>query len=292
MTKEIVKGIYVETQYEGVNVGAIQVADDLICIDSPSYPRDARKWSTILGSIHSRPARFLFLTDCHGDRLLNTRWLNAPLVIHQEAAEQIRALKRRYPQEWLSSLSRRNPTAGKELSSSPIETVTMSFSKEMTIVVDDMSIVLRNEPGPSPSSSWLYIPERKILFAGDSIAVDTHPLISEMNCKQWIESLRALTEHDDLVDIIVPGRGPISDMGSVGPVLDYLLHIQNLVREHIEAGKMRESLADYFEELVNCFPVDPLPVEWIKDQIFSGLNRVYQEILVEEYFDSSILEQT
>ena len=168
----------------------------------------------------------------------------------------------------------------------------MSFSKEMKIVVDDMSIVLRNEPGPSPSSSWLYIPERKILFTGDSIVVDTHPLISEMNCSQWIDSLRALSEHDDLVDIIVPGRGPITDMGSVGPVLDYLLHIQNLVREHMEVGKMRESLADYVGELVNCFPVDPLPVEWIKAQILSGLNRVYQEILAEEYFDSSVLEQT
>lgn len=289
--KEIVKGIYVETEYEGVNVGAIQVADDLICVDSPSYPRDARQWSTILGSIHSRPARFLFLTDSHGDRLLNTRWLNAPLVIHQQAAEQIRGLKRRYPQDWLSSLSTRNPAAGKELSSGPIETVSMSFSTEIKIIVDGMTIVLQHEPGPTPASSWLYIPERKILFAGDSIVVGTHPLLSDMNSKQWIDSLHRLTALDDVVDVIVPGRGPLTDMSSVNPILEYLLHIQDLVRAHIETGKMIESLADHVDDLVGYFPVDSLPIRWIKNQISSGLDHVYQEILVEDYLESSILEQ-
>lgn len=286
--KEIVKGIVVETEYEGVNVGAIQVEDELFCIDSPSYPRDARRWTTFLGSDHAKPARFLILTDCNGDRMLNARWLNAPLVIHQRAAEQLSELKRRYPQDWINSLSIRNPAAGKELSSGPIEPVSMSYSAEMKIVADGMSIVLRHEPGPTSASSWIYIPERKILFTGDSIVVGTHPPLAEMNCGKWIDSLNRLIALSDSIDLIVPGRGPLCDASSANRILEYLLQIQTTVQEHIDAGKTRETLSVYADDFVDYFPIGSLPVEWIKGQIICGLDRVYQEIIIEEYLEAPV----
>jgi cyclase len=289
--KEIVKGIFVETEFEGTNVGAIQVEKELFCIDSPSYPRDARRWTTFLGSIHLKPARFTILTDCNGDRLLNTRWLNAPLIMHQHAADQLSGLKRRYPQEWLNSLSKRNPAAGKELSSSPIDRVSLSFSTEMKIVADGLTIVLRHEPGPTPASSWIFIPERKILFSGDSVVVDTHPLVADMHIGQWIDSLHRLTALGDALDVIVPGRGPLCDASSVTPILEYLLHFRALVQEHLDAGNMQESLSDYTDELIEYFPLGSLPIEWIRDQIVRGLERVYQELKVEDYMDSTVLEQ-
>ena len=289
--KEIVKGIFVETEYDGANVGAIQLEDEIYYVDSPSYPRDARQWMTALGLIHSRPARFLFLTDCGGDRLLNVRWLHAPLVVHQHAYQRISEFKRRYPQEWLHSLSVRNPAAGKELSSGPIEPVSLSFTEELKILGDGMSIVLKHEPGPTPESSWLYIPERRILFTGDSIVVGTHPPIAEMNSKSWIESLERLTEFDDIIDVVIPGRGPVSDSKAALPIVEYLKEIRRIVQDHIDAGKTGESLSDYVDDLANCFPLGTLPLEWIKGQILRGLERVYQEIIVEEYLESNVFEQ-
>jgi cyclase len=289
--KEIVKGIFVETDFEGANVGAIQVEKELFCIDSPSYPRDARRWTTFLGSIHSKPARFTILTDFNGDRLLNTRWLNAPLIMHQHAADQLGEIKRRYPQEWLNSLSVRNPAAGKELSSRPIDRVSMSFSKEMKIVADGLTIVLRHEPGPTPASIWIFIPERKILFTGDSIVTGTHPLVADMHSGQWIDSLHRLAALGDTVDVIVPGRGPLCDAHSLSPILEYLLHIRALVQGHLDAGKLQESLSDYADDLIDYFPVGSLPAKWIRDQIVRGLERVYQELKVEDYMDSTVLEQ-
>ncbi len=288
---EIVKGIFAETEFEGVNVGAVLVEDNLVCIDSPSYPRDARQWSTSLSRIHSRPARFLFLTDCNGDRMLNARWLRAPLVVHQQTADQLGELKRRYPSEWIKSLSQRNPAGGKEISSSPIEPVSLSFSKELKIIVDDFTIVLRHEPGPTLASSWLYLPERKILFSGDSVVSETHPPIAGMNSKKWIESLQKLIELEDVIDVIIPGRGPLTDISSAYPIIEYLQQIRSIVREHLDAGKMQESLSDYVDDLMSCFPVGSLPVAWIRAQITRGLEQVFQEIMVEEYMEGSVMEQ-
>jgi glyoxylase-like metal-dependent hydrolase (beta-lactamase superfamily II) len=290
--KEIVKGIFVETEFDGVNVGAIQVEDDLFYIDSPSYPRDARRWATFLGSIHSRPARYLILTDSHGDRVLNSRWLNAPIVMHQNGAEQINEIKRRYPQDWLSSLSARNPASRRELSSSPVERVSMSFSMEMRIITDGLTIVLRHEPGPTPASSWVFIPERKILFAGDSIVYETHPMLAQMNSGQWMDSLQRLSALADEIDVIVPGRGPVCDAHAATAVLEYLVEIRAAVQEHIDAGKSEESLGDYAEDLLDSFPIGTLPREWTKEQIVRGLERVYQELIVEDYMESTVIDQT
>lgn len=291
LMKEIVKGIFVETEYEGVNVAAIKVDENLICVDTPSYPRDARQWATTLGRLHPRPARFLFLTDANGDRMLNTRWLHAPLVVHQHAADQIIELKRRYPSAWIQSLIKRNSSAGRELSSGPVEPVSLSFSEEIKLLVDSISIVLRHESGPMPSSSWLHIPERKMLFTGDSVVVGTHPPIANMHSKQWIESLERLTELDDVVDVIVPGRGDVTDTSAVPPIIDYLRHIRSIVNEHIESGNTEDTLSEYVDDLLECFPVGSLPVNWVRSQIAKGLERVYQELLVEDYLDSTVLEE-
>ncbi len=289
--KEIVKGIFVETEFEGVNVAAIKVDDNLICVDTPSYPRDARQWSTTLGRFHRKPARFLFLTDANGDRLLNARWLHAPLVVHQQGADLIAGLKRRYPSEWIQSLIKRNSAAGKELSSSPIEPVALSFSEEIKLLVDSISIVLRHESGPMPSSSWLFIPERKMLFTGDSVVMGTHPPIANMNSKQWIASLERLAELEDVIDVIVPGRGELTDVSAVPPIIDYLRYVRSIIIEHIEAGSPEDTLSEHVDDLVDCFPIGSLPINWVRGQIAKGLERVYHEILVEENMDSAVLEE-
>ncbi|MFN2188146.1 MAG: MBL fold metallo-hydrolase, partial [Candidatus Promineifilaceae bacterium] len=173
--KEIVKGIFVETEYEGVNVSAVKFEDTLICVDAPSYPRDARQWISLLSRIHPKSPRYLFITDCHGDRMLNARWMHAPVVVQQKAAEQIGELKRRYPHDWIQSLIKRNSPAGRELSSGPVEPVALSFSDEFRLLVDGKTFIFQHAAGPMPSTSWLYIPERGILFTGDSVVVKTHP---------------------------------------------------------------------------------------------------------------------
>ncbi|HFQ94131.1 MAG TPA: hypothetical protein ENK32_08995, partial [Anaerolineae bacterium] len=75
--EQIANNIYVETNYEGVNVGAIVTPKGVIAIDAPSYTRQARDWAMRLNALHPKGIQYTILTDWHGDRILNTRWLNA-----------------------------------------------------------------------------------------------------------------------------------------------------------------------------------------------------------------------
>jgi glyoxylase-like metal-dependent hydrolase (beta-lactamase superfamily II) len=276
--QELAENIFVETGYEGVNVGAIVTKGGIICIDAPSFPRDARHWVTRLSQLNPRPIKFIILTNAHGDRILNTRWLDAPIIAHDHAAEKLNNYDKRYPQNLLDSLGQRNPMAGKELVNGPVDRAAVTFNKSITVIADDYHIVLSHAPGPSPGNIWAYIPEAGLLFTGDSVTVNEPPILAEICCTEWLRSLTdAMTRLD--VHLLIPGRGDISTpQEAVPPLVDYLGYIEENIRQIILDGKRRESTIFLEETLLSRFPIGDLPQEWVQKQIRLGLERVYNEI--------------
>jgi glyoxylase-like metal-dependent hydrolase (beta-lactamase superfamily II) len=276
--EELAENIFVETSYEGVNVGAIVTKGGIICIDAPSYPRDARHWVTRLSQLNSRPIKFVILTNANGDRILNTRWLDAPIIAHNKAAEKLNNYDKRYPQHLLDSLGHRNPMAGKELVNGPVDKAAVTFNKSISVIADDYHIILSHRPGPSPDNIWAYIPETGILFTGDSVSVDMPPLIADICCVDWLHSLNeSINNHD--IQSLVPGRGDITTPEeAIPPLVDYLNYIEENVRQIILEDKRREAITFLEETLLSKFPVGDLPDDWLQKQIRLGLERVYNEI--------------
>ena len=276
--QELAENIFVETAYEGVNVGAIVTKGGIICIDAPSFPRDARHWVTRLSQLNPRPIKFVILTNAHGDRILNTRWLDAPIIAHDQAAEKLNNYDKRYPQNLLDSLGQRNPMAGKELVNGPVDRAAVTFDKSITVMAGDYHIVLSHAPGPSLGNIWAYIPETGILFTGDSLTVNEPPLLAEICCAEWLHTLNDSITHFD-IRALVPGRGNISTPEvALPPMVDYLNYIEENIRQMIMDGKKRESTIFLEEILLSKFPLGDLPSEWVQRQIRLGLERVYNEI--------------
>jgi cyclase len=276
--EEIAEGIFVTTQYEGVNVGAIVEEEGVICIDVPSYPRDARHWASVLRRLSCYPVQYVILTDAHGDRVLNTRWLNAPIVAHHCAAEKLNSYDKRYPQPLLENLIVRNPENGRELANSPVERATISFTDEMTLVKNGYDIVLRAAPGPTAGNSTVYIPQAGVLFTGDVVVNDTHPLLAEAQSQQWLETLRRLATIAPAVTTVVPGRGALINEEATQPVVAYLESVRGHVAAHLAENRPRDEVAGYVQELMDCFPLGDLPRDWVQRQVRLGLERVYDEM--------------
>jgi glyoxylase-like metal-dependent hydrolase (beta-lactamase superfamily II) len=276
--EELAPNIFVETSYEGVNVGAIVTKGGIICIDAPSYPRDARHWVTRLSQLNPRPIKFAILTNAHGDRILNTRWLDAPIVAHEKAAEKLNNYDKRYPQHLLESLAQRNFMAGKELVNGPVDRAAISFNTIITIIAGEYHLILSHNPGPSPGNAWVYIPETDILFTGDSVSVDTPPIISDLCVTKWLKSLTETLNNFD-VQYLVPGRGSVSSPDqAVPPLIDYLTYIEENIRQLILEDKKREAAIFLEGKLLAMYPTDDLSQEWLQKQIRLGLERAYNEI--------------
>lgn len=277
--EEIANGIFVETAYEGVNVGAIVTNDGVVCIDVPSYPRDAREWAHRVDRLHGRGLRYLILTDFHGDRILNTRWMNAPIIAHQSTSERLVSYDRRYPQQLLESLVLRNPMLGRDLTNAPVDQVAISFDGTISLNNSDRVMTLCSRPGPTPGTIWVSLPESGILFAGDSVVSGVHPPLSEMCLQKWQESLARLYTNDFDVQLIVPGRGDLCGPAEIEPLLGFLERISSVVGQHIAAERSRQALADHVDEFSGYFPSLTTAPEWADQQISLGLQRAYDELI-------------
>ena len=276
--EELAPGIYAETDFVGVNVGAIVTSKGMVAIDVPSFPRDARSWALTLHRTHHFAVHTALVTDFHGDRTLNTRWLNAPVITHSLTAERLFSYDKRFPGYLLESLNQRHPDRGRELSNSPVERPTISFDGKLTLFIGGKQIELTAVPGPTPSNIWVSIPDANILFVGDTLMVDTHPIITEGNSAQWLASLDKLEAMAPKLLAIVPGRGPVCDGSAIPPIRDYIRHMRETIQRHIAAGKTIDETAVYIPEFLSAFPINDLPLDWLKRQIKSSLDHVYLEL--------------
>jgi glyoxylase-like metal-dependent hydrolase (beta-lactamase superfamily II) len=276
--QQVANGIYVETGYEGVTVGAIVRENGIICIDAPTYPRDARHWAMRVRQLSPAPIQYVILTDHHGDRIMNTRWLDAPIISQQQAAEKLMGYDKRYPQPLLDSLLWRNPEQGRELSSAPVDKAAISFSRELSLVQNGLTLTIHHAPGPTSSNVWVILPEAGVLFSGDSVVMDCHPLLAEANSGRWLESLQELQQWIDAGYTIVPGRGRLCGPEAARCIAEYIARVRSCIENHYRQERPREELTNYVSDLLAMFPLDGLPRDWVQRQVRLGLDRVYDEI--------------
>jgi len=281
--EEIAEGIFVSTEYFGVNVGAIISKRGIICIDVPSYPDDARHWATQVNRLSARSVRYVILTDAQGDRILNSRWLNGPLIMQQSAAETLFSYEKRYPANLIESLNARSSLASRDFASSPVDHPSLSFSQELTLFAGERSIVLKSKVGPSFGSSWVYIPDAKVLFAGDGVTIQQHPFWSEPVTATWLRNLKSLADSQSTIDTIIPGRGSIIEPDSVEILYAYLKKVRADIRQLIKSGINRDQVGRRAALLMNEFPIGDLSYDWVYRQVSRSLVALFDELTNESY---------
>ena len=88
--------------------------------------------------------------------------------------------------------------------------------------------------GHTPSDLVLYLPDDKVLFAGDLVFSMNHPWVADGSIRGWetaLEELRALD-----ATVIVPGHGPIGGKQTIVIMENYLSDLNRAAREMNEAG--------------------------------------------------------
>ena len=287
--EEIAENVFIETAYEGVNVGAVRTRRGIIAIDVPSYPRQARDWAMRLHALTPRSVQYTILTDYHGDRILNARWLNAPIIAHEATADKLRSYDKRYPQLLLESLASRHPEYGRELSQTPVEHASMSFTQLMQLWKGGSEVQLFATPGPTAGSIGVYLPDTGVLFTGDTIVTEMPPLLTEADTAVWLKTIEQLQNWSQPINHIVPGRGKPCNLDALTTVANYIQTMREQIQAHIEEKRPREEIYAYLPQFLNRYPHPPFSLEWLKRQIKYSLDHVYDEIQLKNKAISSSL---
>lgn len=280
--QELAPGVWVETEYRLITVGAIQTESGWLLIDTPPYPRDAWHWRETLAEIAPLPVLAVVLTDGHRDRLLGTCWFDVPTVIaHDETLAQMASLSAAFMESVAEALAR-TPAEREQFASARLVMPTVTFSQRMILHYGSCHISLLSMTGPMAGSVWVHLPEQRVLFMGDSLSVNEHPYISGPYTKEWLDNLTELRRPRFAADLLVPGRGPVVDKNATEPLSNYLRLVRRRVQSLYRAGRPRADTASLVPELLTAFPYDPADSENVQRRIKSGLDRIYEELKTNE----------
>jgi glyoxylase-like metal-dependent hydrolase (beta-lactamase superfamily II) len=110
-----------------------------------------------------------------------------------------------------------------------------TFDGEMAITVGAKEVRLY-EVGPAHTRGDLlvHVPSDRVVFSGDILFVEGHPVIWAGPIGNWIRACDRILAMD--VDVIVPGHGPITDKGGVRRLRAYLEYIAREARRRYDAG--------------------------------------------------------
>ena len=110
-----------------------------------------------------------------------------------------------------------------------------TFTGETQRQVGD-KIVELIEVGPAHTNGdvLVHVPTDKVVFTGDILFIEGHPILWAGPVKNWINACDRIISME--VDFVVPGHGPVTDNRGVKAVRDYLAYIDTESRERFESG--------------------------------------------------------
>jgi glyoxylase-like metal-dependent hydrolase (beta-lactamase superfamily II) len=112
---------------------------------------------------------------------------------------------------------------------------TLTFEGELTRKVGNKQVRLI-EVGPAHTRGDVlaYVPQDRVIFTGDMLFINGHPIIWAGPVANWIKACQLMIDLD--VETVVPGHGPVTDKKGVAAVKGYLEYIAAEARRRYDAG--------------------------------------------------------
>jgi glyoxylase-like metal-dependent hydrolase (beta-lactamase superfamily II) len=237
--EELAPGVVAFTAEGDPNVGAVIGEDAVLAVDARATPVLAREWLDELRRLTDKPVRYLMLTHYHAVRVLGASAFDADWVIAHDGTR--RWILERGEADFESE-TRRFPRLFKDVESIPGLTYpNVSFTDMLTLELGGRQVqLLHLGRGHTQGDASVWLPEDKILFAGDLVEARAAPYMGDAFVEEWaattldrVEALGAQT--------IVPGRGPAAGPEAIAETREYLRTLWVTVR----AG--HETLKDAFD---------------------------------------------
>ncbi|MGV9305431.1 MBL fold metallo-hydrolase [Nonomuraea sp. NPDC003727] len=227
--EEVSEGVYAYIQPDGSwwinNTGFLAGRRGVISIDACSTERRTRAYREAIAQVSDRPITTLVNTHHHGDHTFgNHLFPEATIVAHERTRERILAdgvptyLGAWSPDVEWGTLDPVPPF--------------LTYTDGVTLYSDELRCEVRHVgfAAHTTNDSYVWIPSRKVLFAGDLVFNGGTPFVlmgSVDGALAALDQLEALG-----AETIVPGHGDVCGPSAIDTVRGYL----RFVRQTAEAG--------------------------------------------------------
>ncbi len=271
--REITPGVFIETGYAGVTVGAINWSHGVILIDAPFRADDIRSWRAALLNLGGGIDRLLINLDSHLDRTLGVRALDCTVIGHNCMVEVFRARPLTFkaqPGESGEEWARFNGLGS--IRWMPPE---ITFTRQLTIHRDNSAVIMEHHPGPNPSAIWVSIPEQQIIFIGDTVTPNQPPFLANADLETWLEQLKLLLSAHYKQCLFVSGRGGLVNTEDLRNQLRYLEKVARLMEKLAGRKAAPEETFKHVDCLLEGFDTTEGKAALFRNRLRHGLFTYY-----------------
>jgi cyclase len=237
LVEEVSERVFAYVQPDGTwwinNSGFIAGRSRTAAIDACATERRTRALLTAIESTTRSAVRTLVNTHHHGDHTHgNSLFAEATIVAH----ERCRAAMLAEGRPGTSDLIRSGTWDPAEWGDLDLAPPFLTYTTGVDLWVDDVRCEIRyvGTAAHSTNDSYVWIPERRVLFAGDLLFNGGTPFLVAGSVAGAIDAVSDLRALD--AETIVPGHGPVCGPDVIDDVLAYLMFVQDLAREATKDG--------------------------------------------------------
>jgi glyoxylase-like metal-dependent hydrolase (beta-lactamase superfamily II) len=210
------------------NAGFVITPAGVVVIDALGSPALAQQLLAQIRKHTALPVTHVILTHYHADHIYGLQTLKAAgakVIAHEAAREYLNSDTARLRLE--ASRKELAPWIDAQTHLVPADEW-LAGDSELT--VGGMRFQIRHVgPSHTPEDEVVYLPQEKVLFAGDLVFRGRIPFVGQADSGQWVKALDRLLTFD--AKVIVPGHGPVSYAARADMELtrDYLLYLRQVM---------------------------------------------------------------
>lgn len=258
--QNVTSGVWTTTTLRGCNPSYVVTDDGVVVVDTPQLPTCAVAMRAAAEA--AGPIRYVINTEHHVDHIFgNYFFAGAGAVVHHRGVRdnfmEVTADLDSY--EYAAEAVVTDDPAG--LALLPDRATYFEhpndgdivFTGDLTLVVGTTTFELLHTPGHTPGQIAVHVPERRVVFTGDTVFSGCQTWLMNSSVTQWLESLDRLAELD--VDHVVPGHGPVVTLAGLAAQRDVLNEWVDAVRHGVDEGWSRDEVVQRVNFADRC-PVD------------------------------------
>lgn len=271
-----------KTDFHGANVGFVITGAGVILIDTPMLPSDARLWLEEIRRHTEQPILYIINTDHHRGHIIGNQYFPmATVIAHEFAWKNMKSYGDSFRTRLLNLYRNRMPEAAEEWKRHlKIVEPEITFSGRTFLYKGQKEIHLIPLGGHTPATTVVYLPDDRLLFAGDLVVTDRPPFLSQGDTKEWLQALTYLRKIR--YDVLIPGHGELSGKEATERMSEFLRTVRRQVRTSYRMGLSKADTARSLKHLIHHWPIPPFEKPKADRRFKSSLSRVWNEMRDEE----------
>lgn len=273
--QSLAPGVYYQPSYRGVNLGLIETQEGVVLVDTPMLPSVAMDWAEQARKVG--PIRYVVNTDHLQEHVMGNPYIPGDVIAHEDTRTRMRMTDKAKEQYRKYVLDHDDDDRAADLVADyDLRFPNITIFDRLTIHLGERLFELIHLPGHTSNSIGLYLPQARVLFAGDVVVNKYRAYLGLSTIPDWQMTLKAIEVMR--IDWIVPGHGKPLSPRSLGPLAEYLERMRGRVEELIEEGRTRDEVVSRMMPFFEEWPIDNQRRDEERNLYRQGVRQIYDQL--------------